>query len=112
MTKPLSTGCETNPARKPSRSSPAPTEITPVTRARPAVNAAARPGSPVSPATTTPESAALADIGPPPGDASCPTPCTAPTPQAPPTTPPQGAPRRAPHRPATPAPARPTRPDR
>ena len=35
-----------------------------VTRARPAVNAAARPGSPVSPATTTPESAALADIGP------------------------------------------------
>ena len=64
MMKPLSTGCETNPARNPRRSSPAPIVIRPVTRASPAVRAAARPGSPVSPPTTTPESAAVADIGP------------------------------------------------
>ena len=36
----------------------------PVTRASPAVRAAARPDPAASPPTTTPESAAVADIGP------------------------------------------------
>ena len=65
MMKPLSTGCETNPARNPSRSKPAATVIRPVTRASPAVSAVARPTSPpASPAITTPDSTEVADIGP------------------------------------------------
>ena len=65
MMKPLSTGCETNPARNPRRSTPAPTVMRPVTRASPAVSAAARPAfPPTNPATTTPDSTEVADIGP------------------------------------------------
>jgi len=62
--KPLMTGSEMKPARKPRRSSPASSANAPVTTASAAVSATMSSEPTATSATAAAESAAVADIGP------------------------------------------------